>query len=146
MAENRQDWDKRRQEAQHSKLTQAEKRQKQKKLRGDMASQKHCPTPTQCDLAAVLHTAEPTELQEHPSKLSLAENRQDWEKRRQEAQLSKLTQAEKRQDQKKLRQNPWRLNLYSVATSTRWQSLAISASEEHCPTLTHHDLAAVLHT
>ena len=64
--------------------------------------------------------AQPAELQEHPSKLSLAENRQDWEKRRQEAQFSKLTQAEKRQDQKKLRQNPWRLNLYAVATSTRW--------------------------
>ena len=56
LAENRQDWDKRRQEAQHSKLTQAEKRQKQKKLRGDMASQKHCPTPTHRDPAAVLRT------------------------------------------------------------------------------------------
>ena len=58
--------------------------------------------------------AQPAELQEHPSQLSLAEKRQDWRKRRREVQLSKLFQADKRQDWRKRRQKPWRLNLYSV--------------------------------
>ena len=61
--------------------------------------------------------AQPAELQEHPSQLSLAEKRQDWRKRRREVQLSKLFQADKRQDWRKRRQKPWRLNLYSVIPS-----------------------------
>ena len=61
--------------------------------------------------------AQPAELQEHPSQLSLAEKRQDWRKRRREVQLSKLFHADKRQDWRKRRQKPWRLNLYSVIPS-----------------------------